>query len=328
MTRINAGRVSEIDFNQPIQAGLPAAGNERVGGILGHVRPILESGQWPAMRSAVVQLNSHAPTAPLPPQKLMLHNKAASNDINQMMMNPAFWAGADISDYHEEFRAGESHYDEIRFKETPNGLRPKISGEVQIPADVVAQLVFRNQDLLPDVFSRVLIIHNLGQGYDSEVGAYYQDNLQVLDADFFNVTYMQRMYYRKDESTGAIYLWFEKLTSERFPDVYARHRAEADRVIEENDDKLGLFFTGMVEPSGFYGGFVLTPTAGKQRTRVSVSSVVNFSNGLVQVVSQLQPIVEKGLQDAFEAYTAIAQKVLDKQSKLKPMEIAPRQDAK
>lgn len=253
---------------------------------------------------------AHAtPSALAESAKIECYSDEAEQVCEAALTQGAYWGDAEIKTYSEK------EYDEIRLKPTDDGFVPMITGEggMDFNHDVVADVVFRNQDKLPQKMSGAKAVEYLGSGFDSKIGAEYTDAYFMLDLTLFYATFKQRMYKRKDGDTTV--LWFEQLRPEM---TGSEKWAAYEKRQKEIEDNLSLrwAFGSVLRLADIYGMFVVSKGEG-HTTRITFVSKMEFGEDagfIAQVGSQMRSVLRSGLKSGFLASVEIAK---ENQAKLK-----------
>lgn len=216
-----------------------------------------------------------------------------------------FWSDAWMKRYE-----GKT-YDEIRLKSLESGYVPMITGEglQDFEPEVVSDVVFTKNTLLPQHMSGAKVVIDLGQGFDAKVGAEYRDTLYVLDLTLFYATFPQRMYRKHDPVTNRTVIWFERLQPGWVqPAVWAKYDQQMKHALATMNKRwLG---SSVVQVEEVYGMFVVEPGT-TRKTRVRFISKLAFGDDagwVAKLGSQMPSVLKSGLRSGFGACVDIAAK--------------------
>ncbi len=235
--------------------------------------------------------------------RLKTHNPRALTILNKALSEPSFWGDSWTRAYDDRW------YDQLRLKSLPDGYVPMISGEgdEDIPHEVVADIVYYLNTALPRYMSGAKSVVNLGEGYDSEIGAPYRDSYYVLDLTVFYATYPQRMYRVHDEANNRTILWFEMLEPAWVePTTWQKYQGKMATVNKSIDKRWA--FNSMVPFGEVYGFFIVTP-GDTRESRVTFVSKLAFGDDAGWIAkwgSQLPSVIKAGLKAGYGACVEIA----------------------
>ncbi|TNE90460.1 MAG: hypothetical protein EP330_08165 [Deltaproteobacteria bacterium] len=251
-----------------------------------------------------------APTALAESAEIDCYSDEAEEVCEAALTQASYWTDAELKTYSGK------EYDEIRLKPTEDGFVPMIAGEggMDFDHDIVAEVVFRNQDKLPSKMSGAKSVEYLGSGFDDKIGAEYTDAYFMLDLTLFYATFKQRMYKRKDGDTTV--LWFEQLTPEMAgPDKWAAYEKRQQEI--EEGLSLRWAFGSVLRLADIYGMFVVTKGS-QQTTRITFVSKMEFGDDagfIAQAGSQMRGVLRAGLKSGFVACVEIAKENQEKAKK-------------
>lgn len=254
----------------------------------------------PAADEAAAAEESAKPSA-TDPVELECYSAEAEQVCEAALTQPTYWNDAEIKTY-----SGKD-YDEIRLKPTDDGFVPMITGEggMDFDADVVADVVFRNQNRLPDKMSGAKVVEYFGSGYDKKIGAEYTDAYFMLDLTLFYATFVQRMYKKQDGEKTV--LWFEKLTPEMVSsETWASYEKQQEHL--ESELSLRWAFGSVLRLDDIYGMFIITPGENHQ-SRITFVSKLKFGDDagfIARAGSQMRGVLRSGLKSGFSASVEIA----------------------
>ncbi len=265
--------------------------------------------------SLVVGTASHAQAVPPAAVALKMRDSEATAVLNRALTEPTFWADAKLWQY-----AGRM-YDEVRLKPLGQAYVPMISGESDenIPRESVAEIVFHQQNRLPNYMDGAVAVVNLGTGTDSVTGVAYQDTYFLLDLTFFYGWFFQRM-YRVEEPTRSV-LAFEKLTSKDVDAAtWASYSSKATAAYEAAPKGSWLRLLADQEVTSLYGMFVVS-RGNEKESRVTFVSKLGFggdSSWVAQAGSKMPGVIRSGLEHGFDASVLLAKRERDRRAKLPP----------
>ena len=244
---------------------------------------------------------SATPSALAESAEIECYSEEAEKVCEAALTQGAYWGDAEVKTYSGK------EFDEIRLKPTDDGFVPMITGEgaMDFQHDIVADVVFRNQNKLPAKMSGAKAVEYLGSGYDSKIGAEYSDAYFMLDLTLFYATFKQRMYKRKDGDTTV--LWFEKLTPEMTgAEKWAAYEARQKEI--EDNLSLRWAFGSVLRLADIYGMFVVSK-GDAHATRITFVSKMEFGEDagfIAQAGSQMRGVLRAGLKSGFLASVEIA----------------------
>ncbi len=258
----------------------------------------------PLLLSLLLLLSTAASAAPALGGQLNLktHDPKATALLNQIL-DTAFWSGADRDTYTGKL------YDEIWIKRYDDGIVSLVTGqgEQDYIHDVVADIVFLQQKLLPQYEDGAVRVLLLGQGTDPVNGLPYTDTFFYLDMTFLYATYTQRM-YRLETEDGRTILFFERLKDD-FVDAetWAAYQA---RITEASDSVNRRWppLNAVVPVDEITGMFIISPGETRQ-SRVTFVNKLSFADDASFVArwgSEMSPVIRAGLQSGFVASVAMA----------------------
>ncbi|MFT5682461.1 MAG: hypothetical protein ACI8RZ_003379 [Myxococcota bacterium] len=226
----------------------------------------------------------------------------AANRILNMALADAFWQSSTKNNYSGHL------YDEIRLRSYGGGFVSLVTGEGEedFRPEVVADIVFRQQNEIPQHIEGAKDVVLLGEGIDPINGAPYTDTFFYLDMTLFYATYTQRM-YRLEAGDGRTILYFEQL-NESFVD--ASTWAQYQSTIQAASEAVEKRWVGnsVIPITKIYGMFIVSPGEVRQ-TRVTFINSLSFGEGtgmLAQMGSKMPAVIRAGLQSGFNACVAIA----------------------
>jgi hypothetical protein len=226
----------------------------------------------------------------------------AANRVLNMALADSFWQSATKNNYTGQL------YDEIRLRSYGGGFVSLVTGEGEkdYRPEVVADIVFRQQNEIPRHIEGAKDVVLLGEGIDPVNGMPYTDTFFYLDMTLFYATYTQRM-YRLEAGDGRTILYFEQL-NESFVDAatWAKYQSR----IEASSQAVEKRWVGnsVIPVTEIYGMFIVSPGESRQ-TRVTFINKLSFGEGtgmIAQMGSKMPPVIRAGLQSGFNACVAIA----------------------
>lgn len=229
------------------------------------------------------------------------HNSEAEKVLQAALTESSYWNDADARTYDNK------QYDEIRLKPIATGYVPMITGQggMDFDPEVVADIVFRRQNKLPEKMDGAKAVEYFGSGYDKTIGAEYTDAYFMLDLTLFYATFTQRMYRRSDGD--KIVVWFEKLTPEMVGEAkWAEY--EMKRVEIEEGLSLRWAFSSILQIENIYGMFIVG-AGDDYRTRITFISKMEFGDDagfIARMGSQMKSVLRSGLKSGFEASVSLA----------------------
>lgn len=234
--------------------------------------------------------------------ELRTRDKTANRILN-MALADAFWQSASKNAYTGRL------YDEIWLRSYGGGYVSLVTGEGEqdYQHQIVADIVFRQQNEIPQHIEGAKDVVLLGEGIDPVNGAPYTDTFFYLDMTFFYATYTQRM-YRLQTDDGRTILYFEQL-DESFVDAGTWSRYQS--MIRASSEAVEHRWVGnaVIPVTEIFGMFIVSPGASRD-VRVTFINKLAFGEGtgmLAQVGSKMPPVIRAGLQSGFNACVAIAQ---------------------
>jgi hypothetical protein len=243
-----------------------------------------------------------ADAAELAPVTISLNDQGATKILNSILNDKQYWSDAWTKTYSKHL------YDEIRLKSEPSGYVPMITGEgdVDFSHNVVSDVVFTKNTMLPDHMSGAKVIINLGSGTTPE-GIQYRDTLYVLDLTLFYAKFPQRMYRKHDAENNQTVLYFENITPDMVSaDTWKRYQDKINHQVENMDKRWA--FNKMVDVDRIFGMFVVHP--GETRDiRVTFVSSLSFgekAGWIAKMGSQMPSVIRSGLSSGFNACVDIA----------------------
>ena len=248
-----------------------------------------------------------SPTAWASDVQINSYSDEAEEVCQSALKADGWWGDAEVKTYSGK------QFDQIRLKPTDDGWVPMITGEggQDFDHEVVAEVVFRNQDDLPNRMSGAKAVEYLGAGFDDTIGAEYTDAYFMLDLTLFYATFKQRMYKRSDGETTV--LWFEKLTPAMVDDAtWAKYEARQSAI--EEDLSLRWAFGSILRLADIYGMFVVSD-GDKHTSRITFVSKMEFGDDagfIAQAGSQMRGVLRSGLKSGFQASVEIAKDVQKK----------------
>ncbi|MCB9742723.1 MAG: hypothetical protein H6741_20650 [Alphaproteobacteria bacterium] len=198
-------------------------------------------------------------------------------------------------------------FQEVRLAEIEEGYLPMIRGEggQDVPQAVIAEVIYRHFDQLPQQSSWVKHVENLGEGFDPVIGAPYVDTYFHLDSVFMYVAFTWRV-YRGVDAQGRDVLWFEKLQPEAVD--AATWRRYQGRVAVIQDQLAGRWVgNAVVEPEEVYGVFVVEPGE-RYESRVTFVANLTFASEdswLAAYATKLPFVLRMAVGEVFEAAVKI-----------------------
>lgn len=233
--------------------------------------------------------------------ELRTRDKTANRILNLALTEP-FWQGATKNAYTGRL------YDEIWLRSYGDGYVSLVTGEGEqnYRHQVVADIVFRQQNEIPQHIDGAKDVVLLGEGIDPVNGAPYTDTFFYLDMTFFYATYTQRM-YRLETDDGRTILYFEQL-DESFVD--AGTWAGYQQKIQASSAAVEKRWVGntVIPVTEIFGMFIVSEGENRE-TRVTFINKLSFGEGtgmLAQMGSKMPPVIRGGLQSGFNACVAIA----------------------
>lgn len=275
--------------------------------------------RWPALFAFVglliaLPVGAEGPSAPAPELeeaaasvfgqavRIDCHSSEAEGVCQAALTEPNYWNDANAREYSDR------QYDEIRLKPVETGFVPMITGEgsMDFDADVVADVVFNNQDQLPARMDGAKAVEYLGRGYDETVGAEYTDAYFMLDLTLFYATFTQRMYKRSDGDKTV--LWFEKLTPDMVGSTkwtaYQARQVEIEEALE-----FRWAFSSILRLEDIYGMFIISK-GDTHTSRITFISKMEFGEDagmMAKMGSQMKSVLRSGLKSGFIASVQIAE---------------------
>jgi hypothetical protein len=237
--------------------------------------------------------------------KIKCHNATAAGLLNLSLSEQSFWADAWSKNYKNEL------FDEIRLKSLKDGgYFPMITGEsdMDLPHQVVADMVFDAQDRLPIHMSGAKAVVRLGSGYDEVVGAEYHDYFYYLDLTLFYATMIQRMYKYHDPVENVTVMWFEKLRPEYVDAATYKTYMEKTEQVSSGVSRRWPPLNTVFEVSDVYGMFIVHQGTERESRVTFVTKLVfgSDTSWIARWGSQLPLVLKTGLKSGFNACSRIA----------------------
>jgi hypothetical protein len=203
----------------------------------------------------------------------------------------------------------------VRLKPLGDAYVPMITGESDedIPREAVAEIVFRQQNRLPQHMDGAVAVVNLGQGIDPTSGVAYQDTWFLLDLTLFYGWFYQRM-YRYEEADRSI-LAFEKLLPGHVDAAtWATYEQKAKAAYDKAPKGSWLRLLADQEVTTVYGMFVVHDGAVRD-SRVTFVSKLGFgadSSWVAVAGSKMPGVIRSGLEHGFDASVVLAKRERDR----------------
>jgi hypothetical protein len=247
-----------------------------------------------------------APVVPGPPPaprvELRARNPEAKQVLNQALTDARYWSNASTTTYADKM------FDEIRLKQLSTGYVTLISGEgdQDFQHQVVADIVFSQQNKIPLHSAGAKAVVTLGTGTDSFVGTPYTDTFFFLDFEAFYAVYSQRM-YRETDTRGRTILWYEML-HESFvdPSTWARYQQTIEQTKAAVQTRWVL--GSVVDVGDIFGMFIVEPGTVRESRVTFITKIVfgDDAGWVAKFGSQLPPVLRAGLKSGFKSCVELA----------------------
>lgn len=247
---------------------------------------------------------------------LQMRNAEATSVLNRALTDTSFWSDA------RSWKYSDRMYDEVRLKPLGDAYVPMITGESNedIPRDAVAEIVFRQQNRLPQHMDGAVAVVNLGSGTDPVSGVAYQDTWFLLDLTLFYGWFYQRMYRYEEEERSV--LAFEKLEARHVDAAtWATYEQKAKVAYDKAPKGSWLRLLSDQEVTTVYGMFVVHDGAVRD-SRVTFVSKLGFgsdSSWVAVAGSKMPGVIRSGLEHGFDASVVLAKRERDRRVAAPPI---------
>lgn len=239
---------------------------------------------------------------------LPFNDKRGTRLFGQSLNNSNYWKGVDVSRYEG------LPYDEIRLKEQDEGYVTYISGTGRhaFTPDLVAEGIFKHQNLIPEYMPALKVARYIGEGIDANTGLEYTDIYFLADIKVFFMSVPLRT--TRVDLGGGRYVCTIELITEKM--VSAEKWSEYEEIIRKEKEQLTQrwAFQAIVPMEYVYGYYLLETeeTFGTRATMITKMKFKENVNFLADIGSELPFVLRQGMAAGFvgsveacKAYTKI-----------------------
>ena len=226
---------------------------------------------------------------------LPFNDKRGEVLLRESFNDADYWKDISITRYKDH------PYDEIRLKSQNEGYVTYISGtgSHSFTSELVAEGVYKHQDLIPTFMSALKISKYIGNGVDPKTGLEYTDIYFLADIKLFFMSVPLRT-TRVYLGDGRYICTIELITEDM---VTAEKWTEYQELIEEENKRVmtGWAFQAIVPMEYVYGYYLIEPedSIGSRATMITQMKFKENVNILVDIGSNIPFVLRQGMSAGF-----------------------------